>query len=305
MIDMHIHTKYSDGTYTVKEVLQKAEELGLKYISITDHDNCKAYNEFQNINVKEYFSGEVIRGIELKCLYNSRLIEILGYNYDKEKLENWLNEFYKNRQRKDTQMKYFNILYDACVEIGLKMNPKENIKWNPENDWASVTVYYELKSHEENKEKIPEDFWNDFTTFTKKYCADLNSPFYIDKSDDYPTLNDAIKAVKDAGGKVIVAHAFIYKWAKDKENFIKDLHQNYDIDGFECYHSSFSEEQIEYISNYCKENKLLMSGGSDCHGDNKPGINLAVGKGNLKIDERIIENWINIRKRRFLVISAI
>lgn len=292
MIDLHIHTKYSDGTYTVKEVLQKAEELKLKYISITDHDNCKAYDELKNLNITDYYSGKVIQGIELKCLYNSRLIEILGYNYNKEILENWLNEFYKNRQRKDTQKKYFNILYDACIKIGLIMNPKETIKWNPENDWASVTVYQELKSHEENKEKVPEDFWNDFTTFTKKYCADMEGPFYIDKKDDYPSLKEAIKAVRDAGGIVIVAHAFIYKWAKDKEEFIKDLHQNYEIDGFECYHSSFSEEQIEYILKYCKENNLLMSGGSDCHGENKPGINLAVGKGNLKIDKKIIKDWI-------------
>lgn len=291
MIDMHIHTKYSDGTYTVKEVLEKAEELGLKYISITDHDNCRAYNELNGLDIKDYYSGKVIQGIELKCLYNGRLIEILGYNYDKKILENWLNEFYKNRQRKDTQKKYFNILYDACLKIGLEMSPKETIKWNPENDWASVIVYQDIKNHEENKERLPEDFWNEFTTFTKKYCADIEGPFYIDKKDDYPNLEDAIKAVKVAGGTVIVAHAFIYKWATDKEVFIKDLHENYDIDGFECYHSSFSEEQIDYIVKYCKNNNLLMSGGSDCHGDNKPGINLAVGKGNLNIDEEIIKSW--------------
>ena len=291
MIDMHIHTKYSDGTYTVKEVLEKAEKLGLKYISITDHDNCKAYNELKDLDIKDYYSGKIIQGIELKCLYNGRLIEILGYNYDKEILENWLNEFYKNRQRKDTQKKYFNILYDACLKIGLEMSPKETIKWNPENDWASVTVYQDIKKHEKNKERLPEDFWNEFTTFTKKYCADKEGPFYIDKKDDYPSLTDAIKAVKDANGTVIVAHVFIYKWANDKEEFIKDLHENYDIDGFECYHSSFSEDQIDYIVKYCKNNNLLMSGGSDCHGDNKPGINLAVGKGNLNIDEEIIKSW--------------
>lgn len=294
MIDMHIHTKYSDGTYTVKEVLQEAEKLGLKYISITDHDNCRAYNEFENYNIEDYYSGKLIQGIELKCLYHGRLIEILGYNYNKDILENWLNDFYKNRQRKDTQTKYFNILYDACIQIGLKMQAKENVVWNPETDWASVTVYKEIKSHEVNKERIPEDFWNDFTTFTKKYCADFNGPFYIDKSDDYPKLEDAISAVKNAGGIAIIAHAFIYKWAKDKEAFIKDLYDNYDIDGFECYHSSFSEEQIDYIVNYCKGKNLLMSGGSDFHGDNKPGIDLAVGKGNLQIDEKIISSWVKI-----------
>ena len=293
MIDMHIHTKYSDGTYSPKEVLERAEKLGLKYISITDHDNCRAYNEFKDFDIKDYYSGKLVQGIELKCLYNSRLIEILGYNYDKEKMETWLNDFYKDRQRKDTQKKYFESLYNACIQLNLDMSPKDEIVWNPENDWASVTIYKDIKAHESNKEKLPADFWEEFTAFTKKYCADLNSPFYIDKSNDYPTLENAIKAVKDAGGTVIVAHIFIYKWAKDKEALINDIYDNYDIDGFECYHSSFSDEQIDYILNYCKNKKLLMSGGSDCHGDNKPGIDLAVGKGNLNIDEKIIENWIN------------
>ena len=60
MIDMHIHTKYSDGTGTVKEVLQKAEEMKLEYISITDHDNCSAYNELRDMNIEELYSGKII-----------------------------------------------------------------------------------------------------------------------------------------------------------------------------------------------------------------------------------------------------
>lgn len=293
MIDMHIHTKHSDGTYSVKEVLERAEKLGLKYISITDHDRCSAYDELAKINVKDYYSGKVIPGVELKCLYNDRLIEILGYNYNKEELEAWMKEFYKNRRREDTQTKYFNILYEGCMKLGLEMAPKEELVWNPERDWASVTIYYEIKKHDVNKNKLPEDFWEDFSTFTKKYCADINGPFYIDKTNDYPKLEEAIKAVKDAGGKAIMAHVFIYKWAEDKEEMIKDIHNNYKVDGFECHHSSFTEEQIEYMTNYCKKHNLLMSGGSDCHGDNKPDISIAFGRGNLNISEKIIENWVN------------
>ena len=74
---------------------------------------------------------------------------------------------------------------------------------------------------------------------------------------------------------------------------INDMASNYDIDGFECYHSNFSESEINYIVNYCEKNNLLMSGGSDCHGANKPKIKLGVGKGNLSISEKIIENWID------------
>ena len=69
------------------------------------------------------------------------------------------------------------------------------------------------------------------------------------------------------------------------------MHENYDIDGFECYHSNFSKEQIEYILEYCDNKGLLKSGGSDYHGKNKPGIELKVGKGNLEIPRDIIKNW--------------
>lgn len=291
MIDLHIHTHYSDGTDSVIELLKKAENLNLECISITDHDNCKAYKELENINIKDYYSGKLINGIEIKCAFKGRLIEVLGYDYDLNKMNVWIDEFYQDRQRKDLQLKYFNHLYDACIKKGLEMMPKEKWIWNPENDWASVEIYKNIKLHPENETRVPEDLWDDFTTFSKKYCADLNDDFYIDKSKDYPTVEEAINAIKNAGGKVLVAHVFIYKWADDKEALIKELHNSYDIDGFECYHSNFSKEQSEYILEYCDNKGLLKSGGSDYHGKNKPGIELKVGKGNLQIPRDIIKNW--------------
>lgn len=292
MIDMHLHSTYSDGTYSVKEILEKAEKLGLKYISITDHDNCLAHEELKNIDISKIYSGKIIKGIEIKSIYQEgHTVDLLGYNYDLEKLEKWIKEYYKDKQRVDVQTKYFNLLYEACKKINLKMTPKEEIKWNPENDWASVVIYNDFKKYDENEAKLPEDLWNEFTTFTKKYCADKSSIFHLDKSKDYPSLETAIKAIHECGGIAIMAHVFIYKWAKNKEEFIKEIVENYDIDGFECYYSKFTEEQTQYIVNVCKENNLLMSGGSDCHGINKPGINIGIGTGNLNIDEKILENW--------------
>lgn len=292
MIDMHLHSTYSDGSYSVKEILEKAEKLGLKYISITDHDNCLAHEELKNTDVSKIYSGKIIKGIEIKSIYQEgNTVDLLGYNYDLEKLERWIKEYYKDKQRVDVQTKYFNLLYEACKKINLKMTPKEEIKWNPENDWASVVIYNDFKKYDENEAKLPEDLWNEFTTFTKKYCADKSSIFHLDKSKDYPPLDVAIKAIHECGGIAILAHVFIYKWAKNKEEFIKKIVENYDIDGFECYYSKFTEEQTQYIVNVCKENNLLMSGGSDCHGINKPGINIGIGTGNLNIDEKILENW--------------
>ena len=60
MIDLHMHTTYSDGTDTVKELLEKAEDIGLEVISITDHNTCKAYFEMEKFNVKEIYKGNII-----------------------------------------------------------------------------------------------------------------------------------------------------------------------------------------------------------------------------------------------------
>ena len=78
MIDLHIHTTYSDGTKTVKEILKQAEDLKLDYISITDHDKCDAYEELKDINISEFYSGKIIKGIEIKCFYKGSTIEVLG-----------------------------------------------------------------------------------------------------------------------------------------------------------------------------------------------------------------------------------
>lgn len=292
MIDLHMHTNNSDGSDTTEELIKKAENLKLKYISITDHDNLHAHEEISEEHLEKLFSGKIITGIEIKCIYKKRTIEVLGYKYDLDKMSAWVKDFYKDKSKEVLQKKYFNKTYDACKQLGFKLTEKDKIDWNPKTDWASFTIYSDLKKYKENEGVYADDILNDFTTFNKKYCGDMNSILYIDKSGDYPSLETAIKAIKDAGGLVFIAHAFIYKAIKDKEAFINDLIENYDIDGFECYHSEFTDDQIKYLLNITKEKGLLRSGGSDYHGINKEGINMATGKGNLNIDESLVENWI-------------
>lgn len=292
MIDLHIHTSYSDGADSLIDVLKKAQENNLEYISITDHDNCKAYRELKNINVKEYYKGTIIPGIEIKCGYKGRLIEILGYKIDTKKMQEWADDFYKERTKSILQQKYFDLLYDKCLKMNLVLSQKSSIKFDNKKDWASVTIYNEIKSHKENKELLPEDLWESFNNFSKKYCANPEHILYIDKTVDYPSLEETIKAIKNAGGLVFLPHLFIYKWSNNIYELIQDILENYDVDGIECYHSEFNDENIEYLKNMCKEKGYFMSGGSDYHGVNKKNIEMGIGKGNLKIENNIIEDWI-------------
>ncbi len=293
MIDLHIHTTYSDGADSLIEVLKKAEQNKLEYIAITDHDNCNAYMELSELNVADYYTGKIIPGIEIKCGYRGRLIEILGYKIDPNKMKKWADEFYKNKTKDILQQKYFDMLYAKCLKMNLKMSPKDDIEFDSKKDWASVKIYNDIKSHIENKEKVPADFWADFNGFSKKYCGNPNHTLYIDKTVDYPTLKEVINAVKEDEGLVFLPHLFIYKWSENIKEMITDILENYKIDGIECYHSEFNDENIEYLKNICIEQNYYMSGGSDYHGVNKPGIEMAIGKGNLKIPSNIIQNWVN------------
>lgn len=291
MIDLHIHTTYSDGADSLIEVLEKTEKLGLKYISITDHDNCKAYKELENLDIKKYYTGTIIPGIEIKCSYNRRLIEILGYKIDTNKMQEWADEYYKDKTKAILQKKYFNILCEKSKEIGLKISEESKSNFDSEKEWASVHIYNELVKYEENKKILPEGTLDSFNNFSKKYCGDVNSKLYIDKSADYPSLQEAIDVVKKCNGLVFLPHLFIYKWANNKKEFIDEILKNYDIDGIECMHSEFDDEQIEYLLKLTKERNYFRSGGSDYHGKNKVGINLGEGKGNLRIPEEFVEEW--------------
>lgn len=80
MIDLHIHTSYSDGTDSVRELLENAERKKLEVISITDHDQIGAYVELeQNPDLRKIYNGEIIIGSELKTFYRDVSIEVLAY----------------------------------------------------------------------------------------------------------------------------------------------------------------------------------------------------------------------------------
>lgn len=291
MIDLHMHSTNSDGTDSIVELLKKAESMKLDYISITDHDNCKGYEELKNIDISKYYSGKIIPGIEIKCSHGTHLIEVLGYNINTDKMQAWANEYYKDKSRDKLQMKYFNLLYDACIKMGLEMSNKEEINWDPVKGWASATIYHEIKAHPENQNRVPADMWEEFDVFSKKYCADSNCPLHIDKTPDYPSTEYVIDVIKQCGGLAFLPHLFIYKWTEEKEQLIDEILEKYDVDGIECMHSTFSNEQIEYLTKLCKDRGYFMSGGSDYHGKNKPNIEMAVGKGNLKIEKEMVKEW--------------
>ena len=118
-----------------------------------------------------------------------------------------------------------------------------------------------------------------------------NTPLYVEIDDIIPDFKTVSDLIKKCGGFIFIPHIFEYRDNADKIlNFILN---NYQIDGIECYYTTFTEEQQEKLSQICKEKKLFMSGGSDFHGSTKPDVDIGKGLGNLNVPNDIISDWIN------------
>lgn len=291
MIDLHIHTNNSDGSENVIEVLKRAEEKKLSYISITDHESLNSYYELKDIDISDYYSGRIIKGVELKNYYKDRVIDILAYDIDIDKFNDYLDKSYKNKTHRILETKNLKHFYKQAKGYGLVLNPIEEIEWDPDRDWGSVVFYNELKKHPENEAKVPSDLWENFSNFKKDYVYNRKNMFFLDKKDDYPSPKQTVEQIHKAGGKAFLAHVHEYKWVDNKIEYIRQLIKDSNIDGLECYYSNFTEEQSEELIEFCKENKLYISGGTDFHGKRKPSIDIGVGKGNLSIPENIIYDW--------------
>jgi len=291
MIDLHIHSTYSDGSCSVIEILKQAECLKLNTISITDHETCEAYKELDGINIKDHYSGDIITGIELKAQYTDKIIDILGYNIDYNKMIKYLEECYGSLTREAIQEMQLEEFYKYAEKYKLKLRPIEELEWDKKRDWASIVFYNEVKQYEGNKEKLPEDLWESFKNFRNKYYKIKGKMFYINMSKYYPSLDKIIDIIHKAGGLVFIAHIYEYSSIENKEETLNKMIKEYNLDGIECYYSTFSDEQTQYLIQFCKRNDLLISGGSDYHGKSKKDINLGIGKGNLEVPDEIICNW--------------
>ena len=120
--------------------------------------------------------------------------------------------------------------------------------------------------------------------------------FYTNISKYYPKLDKILEIVHNSGGLAFVAHIHEYSWMEDKILELNEITKKFNIDGIECYYSNFTELQTNELINYCNQNNLLISGGSDYHGNNKPEISLGIGKGNLQVPSNIIDNWNKLKQ---------
>ena len=237
-------------------------------------------NEYRKV-----YTGNILIGIELNTVYDGVSLHMLCYDFDYNKLNKWIEENYEKR-KPDLKLEFESIIQN-CRKNNIKIG---NIEYDESKGWPVEIIYPEIKKYPENKKYFKEDEWNDIDVFFESCITNKDFPAFVDFSIHYPTADIVAKEVRKAGGKAFIAHVFEYR-LENTFDFLDLLKNNNIIDGIEVYHSSFTQEQISALEEYCKNNNLLMSGGSDCHGEKKQDIKIGLGYGNLNISKDILNDW--------------
>lgn len=304
--DIHNHTKSSDGRQSSFRFLLRASNNGKNIISISDHDSVKGYKNLENDlysvvetirTDKSYNPSKIIeilenikilKGTELITSYNGVVIEILGYNFDVDKMQEEID-----RLKTTVQRKPYEALYEGFTKIieekGLAFN-KEVLdeayrKIKEEGKGGVVGPFFnELAAHEENQsllkyidENGEEKQADTLKLFINKHLYNKKSPLFVDMSKTRPSYEDTIEAIHKAGGKAILAHAGRYNDKFDVKLSIDDMILK-GLDGLEVYYPDHSYELRDFLLGKVQEYGLLASGGSDDHHTKKEGIQYEIGR---------------------------
>ncbi|MCL2484285.1 MAG: PHP domain-containing protein [Firmicutes bacterium] len=254
MVNMHNHTRHSDGSYSTREVLEIMERQGFEVISITDHNSVDAYKDLLDSKVRSAFSGKIVVGTEFYAQIEGFCVEFLFYDFDLKQANRhfWegsfqcykdILEFYEFLKKRTRQ---------KLASFGVVINKTSlNDIRNEIADRAD-----EITQKMGYKFNAEDDIWKD-------HILNPDSPLAIDFSKVLMDGFELIELMRGIGAKVILAHpARIIK----KDWYIIDKVKNL-IDGIECYHSEHTEEYAKKLVEYCRTHELIVVGGSDFHED--------------------------------------
>lgn len=271
MIDLHTHSTESDGTLSPEALMKLAFDTGLSAIALTDHDTIGGLLKARPIAQK--LGIELVPGIELSTDYNGTEVHMLGFYIDdtNSAFLAKLQEFIKSRDLRNEKMAF--LLRQEGFDITLEKLYQEY----PESVITRAHFARYLTEH---------GFVKDRNTVFQKYLGD-NCRCYVPREKITPF--EAVKLIQTGGGLAFFAHPVLCHMNHDRLRFfIRDL-KDAGLTGIEAVYSTNSPGDERRMKRLAEEFDLLISGGSDFHGENKPYIQLGTGKGNLHIPDSLLD----------------
>ena len=272
MIDLHTHSTRSDGTLTPTELLEKAAQISLSAIALTDHDTLDGLEEAAV--AAEERKIRFIPGIELEIEHHPGEFHLLGLNIYKWKdspLENNLQTLRHHRNDRNTQMVHL-LQKDGIPITEEELRNKAGGRIIARPHFARLLV----------EKKVAKSMRHAFDQF-----LGVNQKYYIPKK--VMALEDAIRLIKAAGGHPVIAHpmSLYLSWGKLPEHL--EYWREMGIEGLEAWHSGVNKNQGKRLQDLAEKMGFFVTGGSDYHGENRKDRKLGQGGGGKSIPDELLE----------------
>lgn len=262
LADLHLHTIYSDGTYTPEELINKASAKGITTVAITDHDTVEAIEPAIEIAGRKNI--EVIPAIELTCEYKGLEIHILGYfiEYNNKELLKKLSFLRENRRER------MYVMIEKLKKMNIKIEAEQVFKLTVGNVVGRLHLARAL---------VEAGYVHSIYEAFQKYIGE-QSPAYVCGFRLSPY--EAIRLIRQNRGISVLAHPYSLK----RDDLIS-VFVGYGIRGLEVYYPEHTKTMTSHYKDLADKYGLLVTGGSDCHGNAKSQAQL----GSIKLPYELVE----------------
>ncbi len=260
--DLHVHTIYSDSTLTPEQAVSLARERGLAAIAITDHDEVAGIEPARSAAAGTPL--EVIPGVELTAGVRGHELHILGFYIDCRQKEFLAKMEYVRQFRRQRMQK----MITRLAEQGIRIDLQQVLELSGPGSVGRVHLAQVL--YREGKVNSPAEAFG-------RYIGE-NRPCYVRKAE--MSFTEAIGLIIGTGGVPVLAHPRV----PGRDELIPQMVKA-GLQGIEVYHPDHNETDTGRYAELARRHRLLVTGGSDCHGEHKEGINL----GSISVPYRLVE----------------
>lgn len=270
-IDLHLHTTFSDGSLPPTEVLALAEKAGVTALAITDHDIVEGLPEAMAAGAR--LGIEVIPGVEISSRFEDSELHILGYCMD------WQDQEFNRRLAHLRACRHERnpLIVEKLNALGLALTYEEVRRLAGTGAVGRPHIARVL---------MEKGYVQSAKEAFDRYLAD-GRPAYVPRQ--LPEPAEAIAWIRAAKGVPVLAHP---TWVRATEDGLLKLCEQLKaagLMGIEVHYSTHKRAQTAAYLNIARRLDLLVTGGSDFHGVTKPDIEVGIGRGGLKVPDRLLE----------------
>ena len=279
-IDLHLHTRFSDGSLTPQEVVALAHQAGVTTMAITDHDIVDGIPHAMEAATK--LGIEIIPGVELSSRFDGRELHVLGYGFD------WQDPAFQDHLARQRLSRHARIprTIERLNALGLELSEDE-VKAKAGSDSIGRPHVARVLVDKGYVRHTREAF--------DRYLGE-GAQAYVPRT--LSDTRDVITWIRNAGGVPVLAHPTWTRCEGEPLYHLCARLKEAGLLGLEVFYSTHTRKQTSRYLQLAKQLDLLVTGGSDFHGEANPTIQVGRGKGTLKVPQALLEPLRQAARRK-------